>query len=249
MSTVTDLISDAMRLAGIRRYAGRTPSTDELTEAQRLLNRMISSWNNLRLMAPSVNRVVYDIGTPLRETYTLGPDGDWNGPRPVRIERARLIWLNNPAQPNEIPLKMFDDKEWADVRVKTIESPIPIGIYDDRSFPTTGIHFWPIPNQAAQIALYVWQQVAAFANLDDQIDLAPGYEDAIMYNLAVRLHQFWSHGEKTPLDPNVAAEASNLKRLLGVINAPSPQMKSDVPGPSSGSGGAAWDWRTGEIRR
>lgn len=68
------------------------------------------------------------------------------------------------------------------------------------------------------MALYVWSQLAAFALQSSTVVLPPGYQRAIIYNLAVEL-SLSPRFVRSKLDPGVAALAKQYKGELGQLNA------------------------------
>ena len=87
---VKDLIYAGFRIAGVLANAGRNflESGSHYQDAFAILNAMLDSWNTERLTVFSIKQHDQNL-VPLQQTYTIGPGGDWNAPRPSRIERAQ----------------------------------------------------------------------------------------------------------------------------------------------------------------
>lgn len=247
--TVQDILYQAMRHSGIVKFAGRTPSPEELADAKREMNSMLDAWNTEKLTIPEqIKRLVFTL-TPSKASYTLGPDGDWPAQRPARIERAGLILLTNPSSPYEVPLRgPVNAEEWADVRLKSLESTQPQVLFDDRAFALANLYFWPIPTFAHQVALYVWSQLSAYSDLTDAVNLPPGYGDAIIYNLAVRLSSFWSNGNNGAPSPLVIEQARESKAAIKRLNIRPLLMRCDS-GALGERHGYGYDIQTGDYRR
>lgn len=238
---VRDLIYDAMRLCGVLN-AGEGQNVDENNESLRALNTMIDSWNTERLIIYSIGRHVYNFTGA--ESYTLGPDGDWIGNRPLKIDNAGLVLLNNPSQPLELPLDCFTKDQYAAIRIKNLISVYPLCVYDDRSFPLTRLHFWPIPTPGlSQVALYTWEPISAFGDLTDFVNMPPGFLEAITYNLALRLAPRYTE-RLNPMVIEIAKESKgNVKRL----NAQAPVLIVDSA--LLNTPGSVFDYRIGDFRR
>lgn len=221
--TVQELIYDSLRLVGVL-HIGEGPSGDEHTECLRVANTMLDSWKNERLMAFHIARDVYGL-TPPRESYTLGPGGDLDGERPVRIENAGIVIPDNPAQPYELPLAMPNKDQYAALRLKSLESTWPTAMYHEPAFPLAVLHFYPVPTTALQVALYAWRQLTAFSSLDQAVSFPPGYEEAIAYNLALRLAPRYREAMVSPL---VLDTARNAKAGIKRVNLPKPVMSCDA---------------------
>jgi hypothetical protein len=180
-----DLIRDAMRLSG------SIQSTEALTAEQaqdhlRTLNRMIDAWNIDRLIVYTIDANVYTL-VANQQDYTMGPGGTLDPAfRPVRIEEAYIRLLSG-ATPYDRPLKIVQDEGWADIGVKGVASPVPTILYNHGDFPVTTISLWPTPSVANQIVLYCWHQLSQVTDINATLNFPPGYEEAILYNLAARV--------------------------------------------------------------
>jgi hypothetical protein len=195
---------------------------------------MLDAWNAQRLAVYAIRRDTYWlIGG--QQSYTIGPSGDFAAERPVRIERANVILP--PALHH--PLEMISVDDWAALRLPNLTSTFPTRLYYDRAYPLAKLYFWPAPTENHQVELFTWQKLARFASVNDTAEFPEGYEEAIKYNLALRLAQEL----RVPIPEFVAIHArealANLKRL----NLPQPVMATEPV-----VGGARWDfnWRIGE---
>jgi hypothetical protein len=65
-------------------------------------------------------------------------------------------------------------------------STLPSAVYLERLAPLGKIHLWPIPTTAATLVLFLPTPIARFATVQDSVYLMPGFEDAVVSNLAVR---------------------------------------------------------------
>jgi hypothetical protein len=199
--TANDIISASLRVIGAI-APGEVPAADETADAFSILNLMLDAWNAERLMVFTI--IIYeDSLTVGKQTYTFGPGGDFNHPRPARIERAGIVSLANPAQPLELPLEMLTDFLWSQIPVKNILSALPLKVYNDGAYPMMNLNFWCIPSQTVNVRTYCWSLLSSFPDLVTDITFPPGYLEAIKYNLASRLAPEWGR----PLMPDVAALA------------------------------------------
>lgn len=182
--TGLELIDDSLLLIGAR-ASGETASGAESADALRILNRMLGNWNTQKLIPFNVARQVLHLvsGT---QNYTMGTGGSLSSTRPARIERASIIQLSNPALPLELSIEILSEQQWQRVPVKGITSSLPKFVYIDDGFPLRTLSYWSTPNVAVDTALYTWTPLADFALAVDQT-FPPGYEEALVYNLAVRL--------------------------------------------------------------
>lgn len=241
--TVQDLAATALRLAGVLGGARRLPSASDLAEALDCLNSLLDAWNTERLLVYSVARRVFPL-TPGKNPYTIGASGDFDTPRPVKIERAGLVMADTvPAL--EIPFgEILDHDEWARLPVKDLAGTLPARLYYDTAYPLGRVYLHPVPTVANSLALYLWQTFSQAASLADPVDFPPGYRAALEYNLALELA---ARHPRATLSPYVALRAGDAKAAVKRINAPAPVAPVDPALAPFGS--RVFDWRTGEFRR
>lgn len=200
--TALDIIKSAMRLIGAI-DPGEEPEGPEAQDALEILNQMVDSWNIERLMiyGLEMNEFPLVVG---QQTYTLGTNGDFDMPRPTRIEAMGLVNINsNPAMPMEIPMYMLSLDDWEQIPVKSIASTYPLYVYDDGSIPFRNLNFWIVPTIVSNVRIYSWVNLSQFTDLTTPLDFPPGYIKAIRYCLAVDLAPEWG----LPVPDAVAAQA------------------------------------------
>ena len=180
--TAADLINDAARASG-KLGPGRTLSQSEQDDALRIFQRMVDAWSIESLMIFSRTRTTYTL-IPGQAQITIGPVGDWEATRPIRIESLGLV-LTSVSPHVETPIEILTDDQWAAKRVKDLSSNLPRQCWINDSWPLTSLYFWPVPLEANDIALYHWAQLATPTSLDSIIRFPPGYEQAFVDNLAV----------------------------------------------------------------
>lgn len=183
MATARDHITRALRLIGAV-ASGETAQASELADGITALNGMLGSWANERLM---VNALVREELTLVAGTaqYTVGTGGTFSTTRPQKIERAGLE-IQSPSVV-EIPMKIITVDEYAAISQKDLQSEIPQMVYLDDAYPLATLSFWPVPSTTNHFVMYSWKPITAIADASDSMSLAPGYDDAVDYNLAVRL--------------------------------------------------------------
>lgn len=247
MSTLLDLLKPALRLAGITERPGRGPSPDQTTEAIGVVNRMLASWscNRLDIFKTSIDRYAL---SPIQTTYFIGPNGDFDAPRPIHIERANVVLLNTFPELH-YHVHILDVDEWA---AKTIPELMggawPYDLYDDYDVPDSKLYLYPLTAQPADLELFTWQELKHdFAALTDAVVLPTGYEEAIVLNLAVKIAAYYP--KQATLDPDVRRQAGLALAAIESRNAPVPKMTSDTIGLGRGprtAGDSNW-WRSGGI--
>ncbi|HLJ26561.1 MAG TPA: hypothetical protein VKY85_07610 [Candidatus Angelobacter sp.] len=221
--TANDLIASALRLIGVL-ASGEVPTAAEANDGLTILNQMIDSWGTERLALFTIQRQVV-VPAVLKQAYTLGAGGDFNLPRPPRVDRVGVISLTNAAQPLELPLELLTDAGWQAIPVKNITSSLPLKVWNDLGFPLMTLNFWPIPNVQVNFALYTWTALTQFPDLVTDETFPPGYMKALRYNLAVDLAPEFGRSDVPPV---VAAQAVSSKAVIKALNIPLLDLRCDT---------------------
>lgn len=228
MTVVKDIVEDAVYELGI--LAPGDPLTPNISShALRMLNRLVESLNIEGLLIYDEERNVYPL-TVGTQTYELGPATDpqldppitLSTTRPVLISRLGvLLTENNPT--NEIGVSLLSDEDWAGVSVKQTTGGFPTGVHITGDFPTRKVECWPIPGMVCSLVVYNMRVIPTFTDLTNVISLPQGYEDLLMYNLAIRLAP--SYGIQA--SPTTIELARQAKTRLRDIFTPECPISSD----------------------
>lgn len=233
MPTAYDVINSALRLVGV--LAGEeAASSSDANQSLTVFNDMIDAWNAERQAIFTTRSDDFPLVLN-QQSYTLGIGGDFNIPRPARIDGMSSILLNpSPSNPTEIPITMYTVEEWQNyVPVKQVTGTFPLICYDDGNFPLRTLNFWPIPTQEQNnVRIYGWQALAA-QTLVSQVSFPPGYAEALRYNLAVRLAAEFAVDPSKYSAAVVATIAIQGLARIKTMNAPELFLQSDlVPSPA-----------------
>jgi len=220
------IISDALRLIG-QVHPGQTPADAELAEGLLVLNALLDSWSIERLNIIVVGSALYDLVTATG-AYTIGPGGTFNQARPIKIERANIKVVDGGAATHWLrlgPLGLLTAKEWAAIIEPGATATVPEALYYDHAFPLGNINLWPVPvftGTAPKIELFYWNALTAFPDLNTtDVSLAPGYDAALKYNLALVLAP--RHGVAPP--QAVVAAAAETKAAIRALNVALPDAE------------------------
>lgn len=179
MTTARDIIYRAFRKAGVS-TKGETPDATEANDALEELNSMLGIWSNDNMLIYARTLESFSL-TANDGTYTIGSGADFNTTRPMFIVSA---YVRNST--TDYPVEVISDEAFARIIQKDTGS-IPAWINFDNSFPTATIKLWPLPVSAYTLYLLTEKALTSIATLDTAISLPPGWEDALAYNLAVRI--------------------------------------------------------------
>jgi len=239
----------ALRLARVTGGPGRTPNPEQYVDALISLNGLLDSLNINRSAIYTVQPARYTLSPP-KKFYTIGIDplgltiADFNAPRPIYIQDARLILTSSPS-PVFLPLKVIrQDSAWASIVVREMPSTIPLYIYPDNDSPIEKLYFWPYPTQTNDVELWTWEPLTQFASLDDPVIAPTGYMDMLVYQLAVRLgDQF---GTAAAMSANVISDARKMLGRVKALNEPNVPMGSADYG-TRGTPTADFNYMTGTM--
>lgn len=170
--TGATIAQDAMFQAGVLGQDQATGAADaDVQLVLRRLNRMLDSWSNERLMIYTVPRVTLPLVTN-QATYTMSP-------RPVAIDTVYVSYAGV-----DYPLEQIDNITYASIGIKTIAA-IPQYVYIENGFPDMTLTVFPVPSAAMVANIDVRQVLSGPIAVGTTLAMPPGYEKAIVDNLAV----------------------------------------------------------------
>lgn len=211
MSTALDIVTRAMRLAGVYQK-GEVPDADEAQDGLDALNTMLASWSIEKLFVYYIVEESLTL-TANQGSYTMGPSGDLNTTRPTFIDDSCRITLDNM----DYGLKKIDHDAWSAIVAKTtVNSNIPMYIFADMQNPLVTLKFWPEPSQTATAVICSWKQLQNFSTLTTELALPPGYKRAIEYSLAEEFGPEFDVEVPTQVMRIAGKARKNIKRLNAV---------------------------------
>jgi hypothetical protein len=229
MTTAGDIISEALKAAGVT-GVGQAAAAEDVTDALIHLNQLIGQWNRKRwLVWHLVDAALTSTGA---QTYTVGPGGNFDIPRPDRLEAAYVRQLI-AGSPNlvDYPLEILNSREdYSRIRLKTLTS-WPQAIFYDAAYPLGVVHPHPVPQAGLfEIHLVVKDTLSQVAAPGTALNLPPEYEAALLWNLAARLRSAY----QLPPDPVAIGLAKDALNVIRNADAQIPRLR--MPG-ALGPGG------------
>jgi hypothetical protein len=217
---------------------GESVPAAQAQHALRTLNRLLDTWRLDSMLVYAIDRQVLSL-TANVGTYTIGTGGTWNVERPVRIESA--AWLDTTQSPAlEIPLRVLTDEEYQGISLKGLTSSLVTWLYYDQAYPLGNVIAWPVPTVGRQIVLYLWHPLASIASTATTLSVPVGYENALLYNLAVHLAAAYRVALQSPT-PELAV---STLAAVQAQNSSSPLMA--FPSALVGRGRGGFNYLTGE---
>lgn len=232
---VSNILYHAYRLANALLNPGQGISQSEITEGMMILNLMLNSWKIEPLLVEYERRTVQNMLEGQR-SYSVGPSQDFDLERPEAIERAGFI-VGTGQNEAEVPMYVLRTyQEWANFIAKNVEASIPLVLYYVPAVPFGQAIIWPIPSQDSQIAIYTRQQMTQFATPDDNVIVRDGVPEMMIYNLAVKVHEYYPNRK---MDPSVARTAIATKANVKGAQYTPTYISAD-PAASQGDANATW---------
>ena len=201
MVTVSELIHSSFRLINAI-AAGETLEDLELDDALVSLNQMIASWNTEGASLPGRQRST--------TALTAGTNSYGLATRPIKIESASASISGI-----DCPLELVDSTGWESITEKAATAVILRKLFCDYRYPNSQIYIWPTPRMVGSLELWTYDPIPEFADVDDVVDLPPGYEVAIRTNFAVLLEPEYPRSQ---MDPMLPSQASNYKASIVQLN-------------------------------
>jgi hypothetical protein len=214
--TARDLVNDALNMLGV--YDSASPMTDADAEfGLKKLNQLMDMWSNMSLACYSV----LEQSAPLvagQASYTIGPGGNFNMVRPISILTDPGTAYVQDSNGNNYPMSVVPRDKWNlySNRSSIITSNFPNVLFYDPQFPLGVINITPYPNLAYTMFWDSYAQLSDFATLQVNLSLPPGYELAIVSNLAILMKSAFLDG---PIDPTIPAIASESLGTIKRMNA------------------------------
>lgn len=232
MPTVRVIATRALTEIGVL-SPGETMTPENGMVAQYHLQNMLDAWQADRLTLAVQTRTTFTLlsGT---STVSLGPVGATvTMPRPVWIDTVNYVIPGSSPAVEVIVAQMGRD-EFANLSIKAMQSSLPTQCFYQTALTISAgtLYFWPQVTQNVTIALYTPQGLGVPATLDDIITGPPGYQDALTYQLALRLvTPMGVDIQSLPLLPKQALDAwqvikrvNTMPGLLGIDPALSPAI-------------------------
>lgn len=209
--TALEMIKASLRLIG-------AVSSDETLEAsiadnaKQVFNMMLDQWANEALLVYARTDASYNLQIGVA-SYTIGSGGVFNGARPVQIDAA---FVRDGT--TDLPLQIIGPNEYFEIASKASSSTYPTHLYYKSDYPLGTIYVYPVPSEVN--ALHLIHRVA-FTKMEeytDTIDLPPGYEMAIRYNLAAELAPEFGVSVSSIIFDRAASTKATLKATNAIDN-------------------------------
>ncbi len=228
--TALDLITGALRLIGAI-ATGETPSAAEANDGLITLNDMLDNWSTESLTMYGSDSQPFTL-VPNQFDYEIGPGGDFDTARPVRITGAYTT-----VQGEDFPIGLMGMDEYNRIPLKTQTQQIVERLVYINSNPFGTIKVWPVPTDAVPIILDADYILTSIPTLATVIAQPPGFALCMRYTLALLLAPDYG------IEPNPAvieiakSSKANVKRANRTKQIAQFDLSLAAPGPEI--------WQTG----
>jgi hypothetical protein len=215
------MILRSMRMTG-EKARGATLTSDEQTECLAELNTFMDSCANERLLCYQVTEDTHALTTSTT-SYTVGPGGDIDTTRPVKIVDPCFV---RDSSGYDTPVTVINTEQYARIVDKDAGYTVPTYLYYDMGFSATStgtISIYPAPSASLTLHFHSWKQLGTFANLSTQVLLPPGYQLFIESNFAIHLAAGFA-----PVSAEVAKLARDSRAAIKGVNVPDVVSRLDT---------------------
>lgn len=224
-TTAAVIISDALKEIAVI-GDGESPSTGQLSDGLRMLNRLCDVFANGNDFAYYASQI--QIALTGQQTFTVGPTGDIVTGRPIKIDTAYVDRLGI-----SYPVKVIDNERYDEVTYKALQGANTTAIYYEATYPNGVVYCYPVAS-GCTLKMRVLNSTKQFATTATQIDMPEGYEDYLMLGLAIRMAPSY----QKQVNPDTRIAYKRAKDAVTTTNQVVPTMA--LPSAVSGHGGSSY---------
>ena len=180
---VSSLLSSSLRKIGAL-SSGETIETTRQAEALTALQSMLRSWGSISSLIFATVKENYTLTANIG-TYTWGSGGDISTTRPNQVTGAYILEGGTTTHPVDI----ITEGVYRGIPVKGTTG-LPYSLFFYPSYPLASLYLYPVPDSAYVLYLDSFKpftETGSFGLVTDTIVFPSHYEEAIIYNLAIRL--------------------------------------------------------------
>lgn len=212
MTTALDIINGAFNLLGTYDPSEQLTAADSQLGLT-VLNDLLDSWSNESLTCYATQETSWTL-VPGKQVYTIGPSGDINAIRPLRIIDTPGSAYIQDVNGNNYPVRVVTRDQWNQIGNRspsTVTSNFPDTLFYDPQFPLGRINLNPTPSASYTAFVDTYLQLTDFVTLASAVSLPPGYNRALKGNLAIELKPYVADGQ---LDEALIAAARESKASI-----------------------------------
>ena len=237
---VSNLIQSALRKVGVLEI-GATTSPEKLADALTALQSMLKSWGAI---STNVYATISESMTlvPSTSLYTWGTGGDITTSRPSQVIGAYILDSSGTTHSVDI----IKAEAYRNISVKSTTSR-PHSLYYHSAYPLGEVNLYPVPSSAEDLYLESYKpftETGSFGLVTDTLVFPGYYEEAIIYNLAVRLASEYGR----IVTPEIAVVAKDSKYIITQLHTTTMVEPVYIHVPASGGYGSRYSINTNDYR-
>jgi hypothetical protein len=181
--TVLDIIKASLRKVG-GMSVGETLDSDRQSAALQALQSMLRSWSQMQILVHASTEESITL-IAAKTSYTWGSGGDINSDRPHQIYEAFV----RDSGDTDYPVTIYTEGEFQRITSKSI-SGRPTVAYYKPSYPLGTLFLNPVADAIETLHVFCYKpftETSSFGTVADTLALPVGYEEPVIYNLAIRL--------------------------------------------------------------
>jgi len=176
--TAIEIITAALRLIGVA-ATGETLTASESADGLQAMQIMIDSWSNQGLAIYAITSE--SLALTGAASYTIGSGGTLNTVRPVEIVGATVT-----SGGMDYPIKIVSRNKYQEVSQKSF-SGIPQWLWYNPAYTLGYVYLHPVGSASDTLNIDSLKPLAEPTGITSSLSFPPGYEEALKYNLAVRM--------------------------------------------------------------
>lgn len=230
MITGADLISLVLRDSGAF-GTGQTPNGQDVLDAKQRFNFMVSAWSVKRWLTWCLVDNAHTCDGSI--SYTVGPGGNFNIPRPAQIKAAyvrQLIPSGNPYYVDFWLDPIFSMEDYSQITLKQLQAGPSTNFFYQSSVPLGRVYPWPLSNYQYELHILTAQPIPQVSDLSAVMIIPDEMQDAVYYNSLIRTRSAYDLPPK-PVDVQLAKAALNTLRIANGSQVPSLRMPKSLRTP------------------
>lgn len=157
------------------------PTPEQYAQGMQALNSMLKSWGvALTIYGTVAESFTLTAG---QAAYTVGSGGDFDTSWAYSVESAFIRDTNG----FDYPVQIITQGQYDQISSKTVSSRPVCLLYNPKGYPTGTATLYFIPDKAYSLHWQARKVLAGYDALENSLGIAPEYEEAAEYNLAIRL--------------------------------------------------------------
>src|SRR3972149_6453264 len=180
---VSTLIKSAMRKAGVL-SSGETPEASREAEVLEALQIMLRSWAQKRILVFASIKESFSL-VSTQSLYTWGTGGNITTTRPHQVIGAFI----RDSGGTDHPIGIISEGQYRVISSKATAGQ-PEYLFYHPLYPLGAIYLYPTPQDIETMwleSLKPFTETSSFGTVADTLSFPPNYEEAIKYNLAIRI--------------------------------------------------------------